>query len=57
MNEKSYHHGDLRRALIETGIEFIKQEGKKRYLYAKLLKCVVSAMRHLTLILRPKMNL
>lgn len=29
MKEKSYHHGDLRRALIETGIEFIKQEGEE----------------------------
>lgn len=26
MREKSYHHGDLQRALIETGIEFIKDE-------------------------------
>ncbi len=29
MKEKPYHHGDLRRALIETGIEFIKQEGEE----------------------------
>lgn len=28
MREKSYHHGDLRRALMETGIEFIKQHGE-----------------------------
>ena len=28
MKEKSYHHGDLQRALIETGIELIKQEGE-----------------------------
>lgn len=27
MREKSYHHGDLQRTLIETGIEFIKQDG------------------------------
>lgn len=29
MKEKSYHHGDLRRALIEAGIDFIKQEGEE----------------------------
>lgn len=29
MKEKPYHHGDLRRALIETGINFIKQEGEE----------------------------
>lgn len=28
MKVKSYHHGDLQRALIETGIEFMKQEGE-----------------------------
>lgn len=29
MEGKSYHHGDLRRSLIETGIEVIKQEGEE----------------------------
>ena len=29
MNRKPYHHGDLRRALIETGIDFIKQKGEE----------------------------
>ena len=29
MKEKPYHHGDLRRALIETGIDFIKQKGEE----------------------------
>ncbi len=29
MKEKSYHHGDLRRALIETGIDFIKEKGEE----------------------------
>lgn len=28
MKDKPYHHGDLRHALIETGIDFIKQNGE-----------------------------
>ncbi len=43
MNEKSYHHGDLRRALIETGIEFIKQEGEETLSLRKIAEmCGVS---------------
>lgn len=26
MKERPYHHGDLRHALIETGIDFVKQK-------------------------------
>ena len=29
MESKSYHHGDLRRSLIEIGIELIRQEGEE----------------------------
>lgn len=29
MERNSYHHGDLRRSLIEMGIEIIKQEGEE----------------------------
>lgn len=29
MKERQYHHGDLRRALIETGIAFIKKNGEE----------------------------
>lgn len=43
MKEKSYHHGDLRRALIETGIEFIKQEGEETLSLRKIAEmCGVS---------------
>lgn len=30
MEKKGYHHGDLRRALIETGIEIISLEGEEK---------------------------
>lgn len=30
MKEKQYHHGDLRKALIETGIELINREGEEK---------------------------
>lgn len=30
MKSKSYHHGDLRHALIETGIKLINQYGEER---------------------------
>ena len=43
MKEKSYHHGDLRRALIETGIEFIKQKGEETLSLRKIAEmCGVS---------------
>ncbi len=43
MGEKSYHHGDLQRALIETGIEFIKQEGEDALSLRKIAEiCGVS---------------
>ena len=43
MKEKSYHHGDLRRTLIETGIEFIKQEEEEALSLRKIAKmCGVS---------------
>ncbi len=43
MKEKSYHHGDLRRALIETGIEFIKQKGEEALSLRKIAEmCGVS---------------
>lgn len=29
MENKAYHHGDLKRALIETGIELVHKEGEK----------------------------
>lgn len=43
MKNKSYHHGDLRRALIETGIELIGQEGEEKLSLRKVaVKCGVS---------------
>ena len=30
MEKKTYHHGDLRRTLIETGIELISREGEEK---------------------------
>lgn len=43
MKEKQYHHGDLRRALIETGIDFIKQEGEDALSLRKIAEmCGVS---------------
>lgn len=43
MKERPYHHGDLRRALIETGIDFIKQEGEDALSLRKIAEiCGVS---------------
>lgn len=43
MENKSYHHGDLRRSLIETGIELIHQEGEEKLSLRKAAKkCGVS---------------
>lgn len=43
MESKSYHHGNLRRALIETGIEIISQEGEEKLSLRKVaMKCGVS---------------
>ncbi len=43
MKAKSYHHGDLQRALIETGIEFIKQQGEDALSLRKIAEmCGVS---------------
>lgn len=43
MENKSYHHGDLRHALIETGIELISQEGEEKLSLRKIAeKCGVS---------------
>lgn len=43
MTNKSYHHGNLRRALIETGIEIISQEGEEKLSLRKVaMKCGVS---------------
>ena len=43
MNRKPYHHGDLRRALIETGIDFIKQKGEAALSLRKIAEiCGVS---------------
>lgn len=43
MENKSYHHGDLRRALIETGIELISQEGEDKLSLRRVAeKCGVS---------------
>ncbi len=43
MNEKPYHHGNLRRALIEMGIEFIRQEGEEALSLRKIAEmCGVS---------------
>lgn len=43
MERKSYHHGDLRRALIETGIEVIGAEGEDKLSLRKVAeKCGVS---------------
>ncbi len=43
MKDKTYHHGDLRRALIEMGIKFIKQEGEESLSLRKIAEmCGVS---------------
>lgn len=43
MENKSYHHGDLRRALIETGIELISREGEDKLSLRRVAeKCGVS---------------
>ena len=43
MKERPYHHGDLRRALIETGIDFIKQKGEEALSLRKIAEiCGVS---------------
>ena len=43
MTEKNYHHGDLRNALIETGIELINEKGIRRFsLRGVAAKCGVS---------------
>lgn len=43
MKERPYHHGDLRRALIETGIDFIKHEGEDALSLRKIAEiCGVS---------------
>lgn len=43
METKTYHHGDLRHALIETGIELISQEGEDKLSLRKVAaKCGVS---------------
>lgn len=44
MGNKMYHHGDLRRALIETGIEVISREGEDKLSLRKAAeKCGVSS--------------
>ena len=43
MKERPYHHGDLRHALIETGIDFIKQKGEEALSLRKIAEiCGVS---------------
>lgn len=43
MENKPYHHGNLRQVLIETGIEFIKQESEETLSLRKVAeKCGVS---------------
>lgn len=43
MELKTYHHGDLRRSLIETGIELINQNGEENLSLRKVAaKCGVS---------------
>lgn len=43
MKEKPYHHGDLRRVLIETGIDFIKEKGEEALSLRKIAEmCGVS---------------
>jgi AcrR family transcriptional regulator len=43
MKEKSYHHGNLRNQLIETGIELINEEGLSGFSLRKVAaKCDVS---------------
>ena len=42
MKEKPYHHGDLRRALIETGIDFIKQKGEEALSLRKINVYIIS---------------
>lgn len=43
MKKKPYHHGDLRNALIESGIELINREGEDKFSLRKVaLLCGVS---------------
>lgn len=57
MKERPYHHGDLRRALIETGIDFIKQKGEEALSLCKIAEICGVSNAALTLILSLKMNL
>ena len=43
MTKEQYHHGDLRRSLIEKGLEMINQEGEEKLSLRKVaMKCGVS---------------
>ncbi len=42
MKEKPYNHGDLRRALIEIGIDFIKQKGEEALSLRKINVYIIS---------------
>ena len=43
MTKEQYHHGDLRRSLIEKGLEIIHQEGEEKLSLRKVaMKCGVS---------------
>ena len=43
MTKEKYHHGDLRRSLIEKGLEMINQEGEEKLSLRKVaMKCGVS---------------
>ncbi|MGM9977549.1 MAG: TetR/AcrR family transcriptional regulator [Clostridium sp.] len=43
MTKEQYHHGDLRRSLIEKGLEIINQEGEEKLSLRKVaMKCGVS---------------
>lgn len=43
METKHYHHGDLRRSLIETGLQLIHEEGEEKLSLRKTaMKCGVS---------------
>ena len=43
MEKKPYHHGELKKALIENGIEFINQYGEEKLSLRKVAeKCGVS---------------
>ena len=53
---QTYHHKDLRNALIETGIQIVNTEGVNAFSLRRWLRRVVSAMLPLIAIFKIRKN-